>query len=158
MISVREINKNDASVIHGLVLGLAKYEKEPEGVLTTVEDYQRFLNEDNPPFSGFIAEDEGKPIGMAIWDQNFSTWTGKNMFLEDFFVLPEYRSKGVGRMLLREIFKTAIDNGYYRIRWDVIDFNEPAKKIYRKLGAKRKDTWEHWRLEGDEIQIALDSL
>ncbi len=158
MITIREANKDDAKNIYNLVYALAEYEKEPEGVKLIVADYEKFLHMEKQLFNCFIAEDEGKAIGLALWYVVFSTWTGPNMFLEDLFVLPDYRGEGVGRMLLKSILAIADERGYGRVRWDVIDFNEPAKKVYRKLGARHVQNWEHWRLEGDQIKKALENL
>ena len=99
-----------------------------------------------------VAEEEGRIVGMAIWFLNFSTWTGRNgIYLEDLYVRPEARGQGIGRALLAELAAVAHRSGYGRVDWAVLNWNEPALRLYRSLGAVPLDEWTSYRLAGPAV-------
>jgi GNAT superfamily N-acetyltransferase len=154
---VRPARPGDAATIHDLVRALAGYEKEPAAVQATVEDFEATLFGPSPLAHCHVAEldlPETGPrvVGMALWYVTFSTWRGKHgLWLEDLFVLPEYRRFGLGRALLAELAQVCRDRGYARFEWWVLDWNEPAHAFYRSLAAVPQDEWTVWRLEGDDL-------
>jgi GNAT superfamily N-acetyltransferase len=139
------------------VHALALYEREPDAVEATVEDFTRALFGPAPLAHCQVAEldhpDRGRSVvGMAIWYVTFSTWRGRHgLWLEDLFVLPEYRRYGLGRALLTALAQVCRDRGYPRFEWWVLDWNEPAHGFYRSLGAVPQDQWTVWRLETDRL-------
>jgi GNAT superfamily N-acetyltransferase len=154
---VRPARSADASVIHELVLALARYEREPDAVQATVADFQSALFGPSPLVHCQVAEIDDPQlgptvVGIALWYVTFSTWRGRHgLWLEDLFVLPEYRRFGLGRALLAALAQLCLDRGYPRFEWWVLDWNEPAHGFYRSLGAAPQDEWTVWRLEGDRL-------
>jgi ribosomal protein S18 acetylase RimI-like enzyme len=94
----------------------------------------------------------GNVVGFALWFRTFSTWLGRSsIYLEDLFVLPEARGGGYGRALLTELAAIAVERGYGRVEWSVLNWNEPAQGFYRRLGAAPQDEWTVWRLTGQGL-------
>lgn len=153
--TVRPATSKDASTIRGFILELAIYEKEPDAVKVTVEELEAQLASDRPPFEALIAELDGTPVGFALFFQSYSTWEGKaGLYLEDLYVSPEHRGNKIGTALFRQLSQIAIDRGYARIDWQVLDWNEPSIKYYQSIGAEIRKDWYPCRLEGDGI-VAL---
>jgi GNAT superfamily N-acetyltransferase len=151
-LSIRFAVAADAEVIAAFVRGLAEYEREPEAVEVTPEILRAQMESAAPPFECLIAEYDGTAAGFALFFQNYSTWRGKpGLFLEDLFVLPEYRRKGIGRALLRRLAAISVQRGYGRMEWSVLDWNTPAHQFYRALGAVALDQWTIWRLADDAL-------
>jgi GNAT superfamily N-acetyltransferase len=99
-----------------------------------------------------VAEEEGSVVGMAVHFRNFSTWTGRvGIYLEDLYVRPDHRGRGVGRALLADLARTANDRGYGRVDWSVLDWNSSAIRFYESLGAVPMDEWTGYRLSGDAL-------
>jgi GNAT superfamily N-acetyltransferase len=150
----------DADDIERLVRELATYEREPEAVVATAADFAAALFGEHPLAHCLIAEvDEpgsagGRQIaGIAVWFVTFSTWRGRHgLWLEDLFVRPEHRGLGLGRALLARLAAIAVDRGYERLEWNVLDWNEPALGFYRRLGAQALDDWTMHRLSGDALR------
>lgn len=154
-LSIRFAVQDDAATIHRLVVELAVYEREPDAVVATSDDFRRQLGESPPPFQCLIAEVDGEPVGFALFFHNFSTWRGKRgLYLEDLFVTPSMRGQGVGEALLARCARIAVERDCARFEWAVLDWNEPAIGFYRKLGARPQTEWTVYRLTGD----ALDAL
>ncbi|MEP4150146.1 MAG: GNAT family N-acetyltransferase, partial [Lentilitoribacter sp.] len=110
------------------------------------------LASDRPPFEALIAELDGTPVGFALFFQSYSTWEGKaGLYLEDLYVSPEHRGNKIGTALFRQLSQIAIDRGYARIDWQVLDWNEPSIKYYQSIGAEIRKDWYPCRLEGDGI-------
>jgi GNAT superfamily N-acetyltransferase len=132
-----------------LVRQLARYERSEDAVQATEEDFRRALFCTSPQVFALVAEAEGKVIGIAVYFVSFSTWTGRHgLYLEDLFVVPEHRSRGVGRALLGSLAARALDRGCARLEWAVLDWNRPAIDFYRSLGAIANDDWTTFRLSG----------
>ena len=106
----------------------------------------------SPTVFAHVADEGGRLVGMAIWFRNFSTWTGRNgIYLEDLYVRPEGRARGIGRALVAELATIAHRSGYARVDWSVLDWNESAIRFYRSLGAVPMDEWTGYRLSGEAL-------
>jgi GNAT superfamily N-acetyltransferase len=151
--SVRTASPDDAATILRFIRGLAEYEREPDAVKTTAAELSSQMSSAAPPFECLIAEDGTDPIGFALFFRSYSTWLGQPLlFLEDFFVDEKYRGRGAGSALIRRLAQIARERGYRRIEWRVLDWNEPAQRFYRSLGAYPIDDWTVWRVEGDALE------
>src|SRR5712671_4120657 len=127
MLSIRPATSKDAPLIVQFVRDLAEYERDPKAAIATEEDFLRHGFGPEPRFHVVFAEWEGKPAGFALYFYNFSTWTGRlSLYLEDLFVRPEFRRKGIGKALLLQLAKIAVENDCGRYEWQVLDWNEPA--------------------------------
>ncbi|HET6817550.1 MAG TPA: GNAT family N-acetyltransferase [Mycobacteriales bacterium] len=150
---IRAATVDDLPVVVRLVHELADYEREPDAVVATEEHFRTALFGPHPLAHCLVAEDAGDVIGFALWFVSFSTWLGTHgIYLEDLFVRPAARGAGHGRALLTELARIAVDRGYGRVEWSVLDWNEPAQGFYRTLGARPQDDWTVWRLAGDALQ------
>lgn len=149
---IRPAHVNDVPIILQLIRDLADYERAPDEVVATEEQLVDVLFGERPVAEVLLAFEKESPAGFAVYFYNFSTWLGRpGLYLEDLFVRPEQRRKGYGRALLVELAKIARDRGCGRMEWAVLDWNEPAIKFYRALGAKPMDEWTVFRLTRDEI-------
>jgi GNAT superfamily N-acetyltransferase len=138
-ISVQKANVEDLKDIHKMVYELAVFEKEPEAMISTLEEYEEAF--DKGLFDSLVAKENGKTVGMALYYMTFSTWKGPMLYLEDFFVLPEYRSHGVGQMLFDSFLNTAKNLGVRLVKWQVLDWNEQAVKFYERNNAVIEKQW-----------------
>lgn len=155
MLNIREAGAGDGAVLFRFINELAAYEKLAHCVVATPEDIEQRLNAPNAKIFGLIAEENGTPIGMALYFYNFSTFRGRHgIYIEDLYVCPEHRGGGAGKMLLKRLGQIAQENDCARIEWWVLDWNEPAIGFYKKLKAEAMDEWTVYRLEG----AALDAL
>jgi GNAT superfamily N-acetyltransferase len=152
-IRVRPARPDDLPLILRFVRALAEYEREPRAVVATEEELRRWLFGERPAAEVVFAVIDRVDVGFALFFQNFSTWLGKpGLWLEDLFVLPEHRGRGAGKALLLKLAQTAVERGYGRIEWAVLDWNEPTIAFYRGLGALPMDEWTIFRLEGEAIE------
>ena len=142
-LQIRFAQPQDAETIHRLVVDLAVYEKLAHEVVSTPEDIRRALTGPKPMVEVFLAEISAKPVGFALFFQTFSTFVGRpGIYLEDLFVLPEYRRRGIAMALFQELFRIARERDCGRVEWSVLDWNEPAIKFYtEKLGAEILKEW-----------------
>ena len=154
MSSVRRARLDDVPVVLQLIKELATYEREPDAVVATEEMLRDILFGPEPKVFCHVAEDDaGSVVGFAMWFVNFSTWLGTHgIYLEDLFVRPGVRGGGYGRALLQELARIAVENGYGRIDWAVLDWNEPAQGFYAALGATPQDDWTGWRLTAGALR------
>jgi len=149
---IRRACVQDVPVILHLIRDLATYERAPDEVTATEEQLVDVLFGEKPAAEVLLAFEGGSPVGFAVYFFNFSTWLGRpGLYLEDLFVKPEKRGKGYGRALLVELAKIARDRGCGRMEWAVLEWNEPAIKFYRALGAKPMHEWTVFRLTRDGI-------
>ena len=149
---IRPARLEDAPIILQLIHDLATYERAPDEVSATEQQLVDVLFGEKPAAEVLLAFEEKSPVGFAVYFFNFSTWRGRaGLYLEDLFIKPEKRGKGYGRALLVELAKIARDRGCGRMEWAVLDWNEPAIKFYRSLGAKPMHEWTVFRLTGEEI-------
>ena len=147
MLSIRDATPADVPLILDFIRLLAEYEREPNAVVATEQDLLRDGFGPEPKYRCIIADWDGKPAGFAFFFFNYSTWLGKpGIYLEDLFVHPEMRGKGIGKALLQKLAQIAVQENCYGIRWQVLEWNEPAIKFYETLGAKVMDEWETMRL------------
>jgi ribosomal protein S18 acetylase RimI-like enzyme len=143
----------DVPLVLELIRGLAEYEHEPDAVQTTPTQLHAALFGKPPAAEAAIARLDGGAAGFALWYQTFSTWTGRpGLWLEDIFVKPEYRRRGVGRALLTYLAVLCEQRGYARLEWSVLDWNTPAIDFYRSLGATAMDEWTINRLSGQALR------
>ncbi len=149
---IREAVPEDVPAILGLIRELATYEREPDAVTATEALLHEALFGADPKAFCHVAEADGAVVGMALWFLNFSTWLGRHgLYLEDLYVRPAYRGRGLGRDLLATLARIAVERGYQRVEWVVLDWNEPAHAFYRSLGAEPMDEWTVWRLSGPAL-------
>ena len=136
-----------------LIKALAEYERLTDGVVVTEERLRESLFGDRPAIEVVLARVGADTVGFAVWFQNYSTFLGlPGLYLEDLFVLPEWRGRGIGRALLAHLAQVAVARGYGRMEWSVLDWNETAIGFYRGLGARPMDEWTVHRLVGDSLQ------
>jgi GNAT superfamily N-acetyltransferase len=155
MLFLRPAQKNDAGIILELIRALAVYEREPDAVVATEADLLRdgFPEQGAPKFYVILAEWKGAPVGFAFYFFNYSTWLGKpGLYLEDLFVKPEARGNGIGKALLRRLAQIALEENCYGMRWQVLDWNQPALDFYERLGARNMKEWYTYRLMGDALK------
>jgi GNAT superfamily N-acetyltransferase len=151
MFTIRKAIPSDTPVIFDLIKKLAVYEKLENDVVTSVEELHENIFTRN--FAKVLmAEEDGEPVGFALYFYNFSTFVGKpGIYLEDLFVEPEHRGKGYGKALLVELARMAAAENCGRLEWSVLDWNTPAIEFYNSLGAKPMDEWTVFRLDQQAI-------
>lgn len=141
----------DIPIIRRLIEALADYEKLREECIITDEDLNEWLFQ-TPKAKAVVCWQQGEPVGFALYFNNFSTFKGKpGIYLEDLFVKPEHRGKGYGKALLKYLAKEAVDNGYARFEWSVLDWNQPSIDFYESVGAKLMHEWKICRVDGQEL-------
>lgn len=155
---IRPAEPRDVAAMHRFVLDLAAYEREPDAVVATPADLDRALFGERATAFAHVAEVDGRVVGLAVWFLNYSTWLGRNgIYLEDLYVEPGYRGRGLGRDLLITLARVAVAHGYPRFEWSVLDWNAPAVDFYRALGAVGQDEWTVQRVSGPAL-AALAAL
>ena len=148
---IRPATPADVPTILRFVCELAMFEREPEAVLATEADLAAALFGSSPAAEAVIAE-MGEPVGFALFFHNFSTWTGKRgLYLEDLYVTPAARGRGVGAALLRHLAGVALDRDCARFEWAVLDWNVDAIAFYRAMGAAGQDEWTVQRVAGEAL-------
>jgi GNAT superfamily N-acetyltransferase len=149
---LRSATRDDVPVIAELIRGLARFEKLEHEVLMTQALLDVGLFGNRPYAEVVLAEDDGRSVGFALFFHNFSTFLGRpGIYLEDLFVLPEQRGKGIGRMLLAHLARLAVERGCGRLEWAVLDWNHDAIKFYERLGARPNSDWTVYRLTGEAL-------
>ena len=153
MLVVRPAEPGDVPSIAQLIRELAAYEREPAAAVATEADLLRDGFGEAPRFSCLMAMWDGAPAGFAFYFHNYSTWQGRwGLYLEDLFVRPEFRARGIGKAVLVELARIAVREGCGRFQWQVLDWNEPALQFYQKLGARRLGEWVTMRLDGEALE------
>lgn len=149
---VREATLEDVPDVLRLIRALATYERDPDSVETSEDDLRTWLFGADPVAEVLVAELDGAVVGMALWFRTYSTWTGlPGIHLEDLFVDPAARGSGLGRALLAALARIAVDRGYRRVEWVVLDWNTPSIEFYEALGAQPMKEWATYRLTGDAL-------
>ncbi len=152
MNNIRFATEKDTNLILDFIKGLAEYEKMENEVVATPEILKEWIFEKQKA-EVIFALDGGKEVGFALFFHNFSTFLGRSgIYLEDLFVLPEFRGKGHGKALLKELAKITVERGYGRLEWCCLDWNKPSIDFYLSLGAKPLDDWTIYRMTGDELK------
>ncbi len=153
-LSIRHATVDDCRTILGFIVELAVYEKLEHEVVATTATLEETLFGATRYAQCIIAEYQSKPVGYALFFNNFSTFTGRpGIYLEDLYVQPEMRGKGFGKNLLAYLAKLAVDSNFTRVEWSVLDWNEPAIEFYRSIGAQPMEGWTGQRLDGDQLQF-----
>ena len=154
-VTIRPAVAEDVPAILQFAKDLAAYEREPEAVVATEADIAAALFGERPVAEALIAEIDGVRQGFAIFYTSFSTWTGKPGFwLDDLYVNPAARGSGAGTALLKAIAALAVERGYARFEWWVLDWNAPSIGFYKAMGARAMDEWTVYRLDGDALAAA----
>jgi len=152
-VTIRFAIEKDVPLILSLIRGIAEYEKLSHEVVATEEVLRNSLFGKNKFAEVLIAEYKNETAGFALFFHNFSTFLGKpGIYLEDLFVKPELRGKGIGKILLTYLGKIAIERDCGRVEWSVLDWNEPAIKFYKNLGAQPMNEWTVFRVSGEAIE------
>jgi len=142
----------DVSIIAELIRGLARFEKLENEVTMTEERLASNLFGRHRYAETLIAEEAGESVGFALFFHNFSTFLAKpGIYLEDLFVVPEHRGGGVGRALLKELARLAVERDCGRLEWSVLDWNRDAIAFYERLGARPNSEWTIYRLTGEAL-------
>jgi GNAT superfamily N-acetyltransferase len=153
MLSIRLAAVNDATLLRTLICELAEYERERDQVVITEADLVRDGFGPEPKFRALIAEWNGQAAGYALFFGFYSTWVGRpGLFLEDLFVRQEFRGKGIGKVLLAKVAGIAQRENCYGMRWEVLDWNQPAIDFYKSLGATFLDQWKSVLLTGEALK------
>ena len=148
----RFADENDVGTILYFIRQLAVYEKMENEVVATEELLREWIFEKGKAEVIFVLEN-GREVGFALFCHNFSTFLGRaGIWLEDLFVLPEYRGRGYGKGLLRQLAKIAVERGCGRLEWSCLDWNKPSIDFYLSLGARPMDEWTTYRLTGDTLK------
>jgi diamine N-acetyltransferase len=151
-VTIRPARPNDAALIFALVRELADYERLAHEVDATQDQISAALFGDQPKLFCDIASWQSEPVGFAIWFFNFSTFRGRHgLYLEDIFVRPAFRGKGIGKALMRHLARHCVDKGLARFEWTVLDWNKPSIEFYRSIGAKVLEDWRVCRMSGEAL-------
>lgn len=152
-LTIRPAVAADTPLILQFIRDLSVYERMEDEVEADGELLRRSLFGERPAAEVLIAELDGRPAGFALFFHNFSTFVGRpGLYLEDLFVAPELRGRGIGRCLLARLAAIAVERGCGRFEWSVLDWNEPAIRFYVGLGAKPMDGWTVYRMTGDALE------
>jgi GNAT superfamily N-acetyltransferase len=151
-VRIRAAERRDVPVLLGLIRELAEYERLADQAMGTEERLERHLFGERPAAEAMIAELDGEPVGFALFFTTFSTFRCQpGIWLEDLFVRPEHRRAGVGRALLGQLGRLAVERDCGRMEWAALDWNTPALEFYASLGARPVEGWTIHRLEGDGL-------
>jgi GNAT superfamily N-acetyltransferase len=152
MLTIRDATETDIPLILEFIRELAEYERAPEQAVATAEDLKRDGFSRNPKFRAVIAEWGGEPAAFAFYFFNYSTWKGRpGLFLEDLFVRPAFRRKGIGKALLVHLARIAVRERCARFEWQVLDWNTSAMEFYQSLGAEVMKEWLTMRVSGEAL-------
>ena len=148
---IRFANENDVSIIYDFICRLAEYENMLGDVVATPELLKEWIFEKKKA-EVVLAVENGNTVGFALFFHNFSTFLGRSgIYLEDLFVLPEYRGNGYGKALLKKLAEIAVERDCGRLEWSCLDWNKPSIDFYLSLGAKPMDEWTVYRMAGDTL-------
>ena len=151
-IDIRPATPEDAELILRFITDLAIYEKAEHEVKTDAAGIRDSLFAEDSTAHGLICENDGQPIGYAVYFFNYSTWLGKHgLYLEDLYVSPDARGLGAGKALLRHLAQLAVARGCGRFEWSVLDWNTPAIDFYESFGARPQSEWIGYRLTGQAL-------
>ena len=151
-LSFRFAQRQDVPLILDFIRQLAEYEKMLDQVVAT----EALLTEwifDKQKAEVLLAQYDGRPVGFALFFHNFSTFLGRaGVYLEDLFVMPEYRGRGIGKAMLKKLARIAVERGCGRLEWSCLDWNRPSIDFYLSLGAQPMDEWTVYRVAGDTLK------
>jgi GNAT superfamily N-acetyltransferase len=152
MLHIRVATVNDVPLLKTMILEFATFERLAHLVGVTEETLTRDGFGEKPMFRVLIPEWDGEVAGYEFLYDFYSSFEGPGLFIEDIYVREKFRSKGIGKALMAEAAAIAVREGYWAMRWEVLDWNQPAIDFYKKLGARFLDDWKEVRLEGDALQ------
>ena len=153
MAAIRPARPGDVGEILRLIRALAEYEKLADEVVATEDALRRTLFGDAPAAEVLLAEEGGRPVGLALFFQNYSTFLGRpGIYLEDLFVEPASRGRGIGKALLQAVARIAVRRECGRFEWAVLDWNRPAIEFYQALGARPMNDWTVFRVTGEALR------
>jgi GNAT superfamily N-acetyltransferase len=157
MYELRPVTEHDVPILLRLVKALAEYERLTELVVATADELRRGLCGPDSIAQAVLAWSGDEAVGFAVWYETFSTFRGrKGLYLEDIFVVPEHRGRGLGKALIQHVAAIACQQGCFRLEWEVLRWNTPAIGFYERLGARRDDAWDRYTLS-DEALLRLAS-
>ena len=149
---LRKAGPEDVGLVLFFIRQLAEYERMLDEVVADEETLRQSMFAEHAA-SALIAEEDGEPIGFALYFYNFSTFIGRpGLYVEDVFILPQYRGKGYGRAIFCHLAKIAVERRCARMEWTCLDWNEPSLRFYRSMGAVPMDQWTVQRLSGDALR------
>ena len=152
-LDIRHATVADVPVILQFVRELAEYERMLDQVAATEEDFRRALFGERPVAEALLAWDGDEPLGFALFFHNFSTFRGRpGLYLEDLYVRPAARNRGVGKALLAALARLAVERNCARLEWSVLDWNQPAIEFYQRIGAVPMSDWTVYRLTGEALE------
>lgn len=151
MITLRAAQKEDCPRLMELIHELALFERAPQEVTVTLDEFVEAGFGSKPVWKAFVAEADGLIIGMALYYIRYSTWKGQRLYLEDLIITEDWRSKGAGKMLFNRIVQEAHDMGFNGMTWQVLDWNEPAIKFYNQYEAGIEAGWLNAALSKDQL-------
>jgi GNAT superfamily N-acetyltransferase len=157
MLTIRPATPLDVPALFVLIRALAEYEKLSHLVTGSTEALEEHLFGDRPYAEALVADWETNTVGFALFFFNYSTFLTKpGIYLEDLFVLPEYRRRGIAKVMLSYLAQLAVDRGAGRLEWSVLDWNDPAIDFYKSIGASIMEEWRICRIAGDSISRLAD--
>ena len=152
-VNIRYAKLEDCERMLELIKELALYEKAPEEVTVTLDEFKDAGFGNNLVWKAFVAEIDEKIEGFALYYTRYSTWKGCRLYLEDFIVTEKMRGQGIGKLLFEEVLKEAKNNNYSGVVWQVLDWNQPAINFYNKYNAQIEDGWLNASLTKQQIQL-----
>jgi GNAT superfamily N-acetyltransferase len=149
--------EREVPLLLDLIKALAEYEQLAQAVVATEGDLRESLFGPRPRAEAVVAYIGSQAVGFALWFHSYSTFLARQgLYLEDLFVLPDWRGRGVGRALIGHLARIAVERRCGRMEWSVLDWNEPAIRFYKSLGATPMDEWTVYRLTGEALQRVAD--
>ncbi len=157
-ITIRKASMQDSEKLLSMIIDLADFQGQRDAVKTKNEDLRRYLSSDRPPFECVLAESHGNVVGFALFFTTFSTWSGHpGIYLEDLYVIPEKRGTGIGKQLVAELARIALERGYKRLEFISLMSNRSSYNFNQSLGAKTQSEWLRWRLTEADLCRLTDS-
>ncbi|MBL8574580.1 MAG: GNAT family N-acetyltransferase [Hyphomicrobiaceae bacterium] len=152
-LTIRAARAGEGGLVLGFIRALAAYEQLEHEVMASEATLEAALFGPAPKVFAEIAEWDGEPVGLALWFYNFSTFLGRHgIYLEDLYVEPRMRGRGIGKALLTHLARRCVDEGLGRFEWWVLDWNQPALDVYRAIGAEPMSEWTVQRVSGAALR------
>jgi GNAT superfamily N-acetyltransferase len=158
MLRIRAATIEDVPLLEAMIREFATFERLAAEVTITVEMLARDGFGPHPRFRALLAEWDGRPAGYAMFFNFYSSFQGPGLFLEDIYVREEFRGKGIGKILMAEVASIALREGFWAMRWEVLEWNQPAIDFYKRLGAKFLHDWMEVRIEGDALRQLAEGV
>jgi GNAT superfamily N-acetyltransferase len=158
MLRIRKAVVADVLLLRKMIVEFATFEKLQDHVTVTEQSLTRDGFGDRPRFQALLPEWDGKAAGYAIYFPFYSSFQGPGLFLEDIYVREEFRGKGIGKALMAEVGAQALREGLWAVRWEVLDWNQPAIDFYKRLGAVFLEDWKEVRIEGEALRRMAEAV